>query len=460
MEVRELFKKANELDGQTVEVEGWIRNLRDSNKFAFIELNDGTDFRSVQIVIDEELENFEEVKKYYLSSAIVVKGTLVLTPDMKQPFEIKASEVTLVGASTADYPLQPKRHTREYLRSIAHLRARTNLFRATFRVRSVLAFAIHKFFQDKGFLYAQTPLFSAFDGEGAGEIFHVTNFDLKNVPKKDDGTVDFSQDFFGKPVNLAVTGQLEGETMAQAFRNIYTFGPTFRADKSNTKNHLAEFWMVEPEMAFCDLEGNMDVAEDMMKFIIKYTLDHCQEEMKFLDQFVEKGLIEKLNKIVESKFARMTYTEAIDVVNKADHKFDVIPKWGDDLAREHERYLAEVYNGGPTFVTDYPKEIKAFYMKLNPDNKTVAACDLLVPGIGEIIGGSQREENYDVLLEKMKDFHLNAEDYYWYLDLRKYGSTVHSGYGLGFERMVMYMTGVDNVRDVALYPRTVNNCEF
>lgn len=460
MEVRELFKKANELDGQTVEVEGWIRNLRDSNKFAFIELNDGTDFRSVQIVIDEELDNFEEVKKFYLSSAIVVKGTLVLTPDMKQPFEIKASEVTLVGASTADYPLQPKRHTREYLRSIAHLRARTNLFRATFRVRSVLAFAIHKFFQDKGFLYAQTPLFSAFDGEGAGEIFHVTNFDLKNVPKKDDGTVDFSQDFFGKPVNLAVTGQLEGETMAQAFRNIYTFGPTFRADKSNTKNHLAEFWMVEPEMAFCDLEGNMDVAEDMMKFIIKYTLDHCQEEMKFLDQFVEKGLIGKLNKIVESKFARMTYTEAIDVINKADHKFDVIPKWGDDLAREHERYLAEVHNGGPTFVTDYPKEIKAFYMKLNPDNKTVAACDLLVPGIGEIIGGSQREENYDVLLEKMKDFHLNSEDYYWYLDLRKYGSTVHSGYGLGFERMVMYMTGVDNVRDVALYPRTVNNCEF
>lgn len=460
MEVRELFLKANELDGKAVKVEGWIRNLRDSNKFAFIELNDGTDFRSVQVVIDEELENFEDVKKYYLSSAIVVEGTLVLTPDMKQPFEIKASKVTLEGASTADYPLQPKRHTREYLRSIAHLRARTNLFRATFRVRSVLAFAIHKFFQDRGFLYAQTPLFSSFDGEGAGEIFHVTNFDLKNVPKKDDGSVDFSQDFFGKPVNLAVTGQLEGETMAQAFRNIYTFGPTFRADKSNTKNHLAEFWMVEPEMAFCDLKGNMDVAEDMMKFIIKYTLDNCKEEMKFLDQFVEKGLIEKLNKIVESKFARMTYTEAIEVINKADHKFDVIPKWGDDLAREHERYLAEVHNGGPTFVTDYPKEIKAFYMKLNPDNKTVAACDLLVPGIGEIIGGSQREENYDVLLQKLKDFHLNAEDYYWYLDLRKYGSTVHSGYGLGFERMVMYMTGVDNVRDVSLYPRTVNNCEF
>lgn len=460
MEIKSLFEKAVELDGQVVEAEGWIRNLRDSKSFAFIELNDGTDFRSVQVVMDENTENFEELKKLYLSSAIRVKGTLVLTPEMQQPFEIKATSIEVEGESTADYPLQPKRHTREYLRTIAHLRARTNLFRATFRVRSVLAYAIHKFFQDRGFLYAQTPLISAFDGEGAGEIFHVTNLDLKNIPKNDDGSVDFTEDFFGKPVNLAVTGQLEGETMAQAFRNIYTFGPTFRADHSNTKNHLAEFWMVEPEMAFCDLKGNMDIAEAMMKFIIRYTLDNCPEEMKFLDKFVEKGLIEKLEKIANSKFARITYTEAIEIIRNADHKFDVIPTWGDDLQREHERYLAEVHSDGPTFVTDYPKEIKAFYMKLNPDGKTVAACDLLVPGIGEIIGGSQREENYEVLLNKMKEFKLNAEDYSWYLDLRKYGSTIHSGYGLGFERMVMYMTGVDNVRDVALYPRTVNNCEF
>lgn len=460
MDIKELFLKANELEGQTVEVEGWIRNLRDSKSFAFIELNDGTDFRSVQVVIDENLDNFEEARKLYLSSAIIVKGKVVFTPEMKQPFEIKAESLVVAGKSTADYPLQPKKHTREYLRSVAHLRARTNLYRATFRVRSVLAYAIHKFFQERGFFYAQTPLLSAFDGEGAGEIFHVTNFDLANVPMTNEGKVDNSKDFFGKPVNLAVTGQLEGETMAQAFKNIYTFGPTFRADNSNTKNHLAEFWMIEPEMAFCDLEKNMDVAEAMVKYIIKYVLDNCPEEMKFFDSFVEKGLIDKLTSIVNSKFERITYTEAIEVLNNTKHKFDVVPKWGDDLAREHERYLAEVHCGGPTFVTDYPKEIKAFYMKLNKDGKTVAACDLLVPGIGEIIGGSQREESYDVLVQKMKDFHLNPEDYYWYLDLRKYGTTIHSGFGLGFERMVMYVTGVDNVRDVALYPRTVNNCEF
>ncbi|MDO5716492.1 MAG: asparagine--tRNA ligase [Tissierellia bacterium] len=459
MELRELLQKYKDLEGQTVEVQGWIRNLRDSKNFGFIELNDGTDFESVQIVFDQELSNFDEVKRFNLSAALEVEGTVVVTPEMQQPFEIKATEIILHGDSAEDYPLQKKRHTREYLRTIAHLRPRTNLFRAVYRVRSVLAFAIHEFFQSRGFVYAHTPLISAFDGEGAGEIFHVTSMDLKNIPMKD-GEVDFGCDFFGKPVNLAVTGQLEGETFAQAFRNIYTFGPTFRADKSNTKVHAAEFWMIEPEMAFCDLTQNMEVAEDMMRFIIQYTLEKCPKEMKFFDQFVEKGLLEKLRKIVESEYPRLSYTDAIEILQKAPVTFEVYPEWGDDLGREHERYLAEKHFDSPVFITDYPKGIKAFYMKLNEDGKTVAACDLLVPGIGEIIGGSQREERYDVLLQKMKEFDLSPEDYYWYLDLRKYGTTIHSGFGLGFERMVMYMTGVDNIRDVTLFPRTVNHCEF
>ena len=460
MFISEIVKDYKKHDGKEVVLQGWIRNLRASKSILFIELNDGTDFESVQIVASDNLENFDEIARQNLSAAIEVKGICKLTPDMKQPFEIQASSVEILGESDGDYPLQKKRHTREYLRTIVHLRPRTNLFRAVYRVRSELSFAIHKFFNDRGFLYAHTPILSGFDGEGAGEIFHVTSLDMNDLPKNEDGLVDFTKDFFGKPVNLAVTGQLEGETMAQAFRNIYTFGPTFRADHSNTRAHAAEFWTIEPEMAFCDLEGNMDVAEDMMRFIISYVLEHCPKEMQFFDDFVEKGIIEKLTKIVNSKFTRMTYTEGIELIRKADKKFEVLPEWGDDIGREHERYLAEEVCEGPVFLTDYPKDIKAFYMKLNPDGKTVAAVDLLVPGIGEIIGGSQREENYDVLIERMKEKNLNPEDYYWYSELRKYGTTIHSGYGLGFERMVMYMTGVDNIRDVELFPRTVGNCEF
>lgn len=460
MEIKKLIDNYKEYDGKEVVIEGWIRNLRDSKSILFIELSDGTDFENVQIVVEDSLNNFDEIKKQALSASISVRGKVVLTPDMKQDFEVKAEEITVLGTSDSDYPLQKKRHTKEYLRTIAHLRPRANLYKAVFRVRSELSFAIHKFFNERGFVYAHTPIISSFDGEGAGEIFHVTSMDLNNLPKNDDGRVDFSEDFFGKPVNMAVTGQLEGECMAQAFRNIYTFGPTFRADNSNTKAHAAEFWMIEPEMAFCDLSGNMDVAEDMMKYIIKYTLEHCPKEMEFFDNFVEKGLIEKLQKIVNSEFKRLTYTEAIEILQKSGKKFEAYPEWGDDLGREHERYLAEEVFDGPVFLTDYPKEIKAFYMKLNEDGKTVAACDLLVPGIGEIIGGSQREENFEVLEQKMRDFNLSPEDYYWYLELRKYGTTVHSGYGLGFERMVMYMTGVDNIRDVLPFPRTVGTCEF
>ena len=460
MELRILLNDFKEYDGKEVVVEGWIRNLRDSKNIMFIELSDGTDFRNVQVVVDADLSNYDEIKRQSLSASISVRGLVKLTPEMKQPFEIVAKEITVLGESDPDYPLQKKRHTKEYMRTIAHLRPRANLYKAVFRVRSVLSFAIHQFFQERGFVYAHTPIISAFDGEGAGEIFHVTSMDLNNLPKTDEGKVDFSKDFFNKGVNLAVTGQLEGECMAHAFRNIYTFGPTFRADHSNTRAHAAEFWMIEPEIAFCDLEGNMDVAEAMMKYIIKYTLDKCPEEMAFFDQFVEKGLLDKLNKIVNSEFKRVTYTEAIDILQKSGVEFEAYPEWGDDLGREHERYLAEDVYDGPVFLTDYPKDIKAFYMKLNEDKKTVAACDLLVPGIGEIIGGSQREENFEVLEEKMKDFNLCPDDYYWYLELRKYGTTVHSGYGLGFERMVMYMTGVDNIRDVLPFPRTVGVCEF
>lgn len=460
MEIHALFARQEELAGHEVVVEGWIRNLRDAKNIGFIELNDGTDFSSVQVVFDANLPNAERIRKLNLSAAISVRGVFTPTPDLPQPFEIRATSIDVLGDSADDYPLQKKRHTREYLRTIAHLRPRANLFRAVFRVRSVLSCAIHDFFQSRGFVYVHTPILSAFDGEGAGEIFHVTSMDLAHLPLTEDGAIDYGEDFFGKPVNLAVTGQLEGETFAQAFRNIYTFGPTFRADPSNTKIHAAEFWMIEPEMAFCDLAGDMDVVEAMMRHIIRYTLDRCPKEMAFLDAFVEKGLVQKLEHVAEAAYARISYTEALEILAKADHTFETMPKWGEDLGREHERYLADEYVGGPVFITDYPKEIKAFYMKLNPDGKTVAACDLLVPGIGEIVGGSQREERYDVLLEKMRDFHLSEEDYAWYLDLRRYGTTVHSGFGLGFERMMIYMTGVDNIRDVLPFPRTAKNCEF
>ena len=459
MFLTELIRDYKSLENKTVTVQGWIRGIRDSKNICFIELNDGTDFESVQIVVDMDVQNFSQITKFHLSSSIEVTGEVIITEGMKQPFEIKASEILLLGSSTEDYPLQKKRHTREFLRQIAHLRPRTNLFRALYRVRNVLSFAIHEFFQERGFLYVHTPIISGFDGEGAGEIFHVTSMDLDNLPTVD-GKVDYTKDFFSKPVNLAVTGQLEGEVFAQAFRNIYTFGPTFRADKSNTKFHSAEFWMIEPEMAFCDLDGDMEIAEDMIKFLIKSVLEKCPKEMDFFENFVEKGLKDKLNLILNSEFKRISYTEIINIIHQNKERFEVIPEWGEDIQREHERYIAEEVVKGPLFATDYPENIKAFYMKRNDDGKTVACFDMLVPGIGEIIGGSQREDDLEILREKLEKFSLNEEEYYWYLDLRKYGSTVHSGYGLGFDRFLMYVTGIDNIRDSQPFPRTLNNCEF
>lgn len=458
--VRELYKDRDKYVGQVVEVGGWLRNIRDSKTFGFLVINDGTYFQTLQVVYTDKLDNFSEICKLNVGAAVIVKGTLVATPDAKQPFEIQADSVTVEGMSTPDYPLQPKRHTFEYLRTITHLRPRTNTFQAVFRVRSLIAYAIHKFFQEQDFVYVHTPLITGSDCEGAGEMFQVTTMDLNNVPKTEDGEVDYKQDFFNKPTNLTVSGQLNGETYAMAFRNIYTFGPTFRAENSNTTRHAAEFWMIEPEMAFADLQDNMDIAEKMIKFIIKYVLENAPEEMAFFNQFIDKGLLDRLNHVATSDFAHVTYTEAVDILMKNNDKFDYKVSWGTDLQTEHERYLTEQIFKRPVFVTDYPKEIKAFYMKLNDDGKTVAAMDLLVPGIGEIIGGSQREDDYDKLVTRMDELGLRKEDYGFYLDLRKYGSVRHSGYGLGFERCVMYLTGMSNIRDVIPFPRTVNNCEL
>lgn len=460
MDIRELYKSYKELDGKTVEVQAWIKNLRAQKEFGFIEINDGSFFNSVQVVYDNTLENFERVSKLYLSASIRVKGKLVLTPNNKQAFEIKAEEIEVLGDSTADYPLQNKRHSMEFLRSIAHLRPRANLFRAAYRIRSLAAFAIHKFFNEQDFVYVHTPILTASDAEGAGEMFQVTTLDIDNPPRTEDGAVDYSQDFFDKPTHLTVSGQLEGETFAMAFSKIYTFGPTFRAENSNTTRHAAEFWMIEPEMAFMDNNQNMDVAEAMLKYVINYVMEHAKEEIEFCNQFVDKGLIDRLNHVRNSDFERVTYTRAIEILKEHEEKFDVKVEWGMDLQTEHERYLTEQIFKKPIFVTDYPKDIKAFYMKLNPDNKTVAAMDCLVPGIGEIVGGSQREEDYDKLEKRINELGLDMDSYDWYMDLRKYGSVVHSGYGLGFERLIMYITGIENIRDVLPFPRTVHHCEF
>ncbi|MDD7340306.1 MAG: asparagine--tRNA ligase [Eubacteriales bacterium] len=460
MDIREIYKSYKELDGKTVEVQAWIKNLRAQKEFGFIEINDGSFFNSVQVVYDNTLENFERVSKLYLSASIRVKGKVVLTPNNKQAFEIKAEEIEVLGDSTADYPLQNKRHSMEFLRSIAHLRPRANLFRAAYRIRSLAAFAIHKFFNEQDFVYVHTPILTASDAEGAGEMFQVTTLDIDNPPRTEDGTVDYSQDFFDKPTHLTVSGQLEGETFAMAFSKIYTFGPTFRAENSNTTRHAAEFWMIEPEMAFMDNNQNMDVAEAMLKYVINYVMENAKEEIEFCNQFVDKGLIDRLNHVRNSDFERVTYTRAIEILKEHEEKFDVKVEWGMDLQTEHERYLTEQIFKKPIFVTDYPKDIKAFYMKLNPDNKTVAAMDCLVPGIGEIVGGSQREEDYDKLEKRINELGLDMDSYDWYMDLRKYGSVVHSGYGLGFERLIMYITGIENIRDVLPFPRTVHHCEF
>ena len=458
--VRELFKNTENYAGKEIRVGGWVRNRRPSKQFGFIVLNDGTYFNPVQIVYDDKLPNFQEISKINIGAALIIKGTLVLTPDSKQPFEIQAAAIDVEGPSTGDFPLQPKRHSMEFLRTIPHLRARTNTFQAVFRVRSLAAMAIHKFFQDRDFVYVHTPLITGSDCEGAGEMFQVTTMDLKNVPMTEDGKVDFSKDFFGKPTNLTVSGQLNGETFAMAFRNIYTFGPTFRAENSNTTRHAAEFWMIEPEIAFADLQDLMRLEEDMIKYIISYVLEHAPEEMAFFNQFMDKGLLDRLNNVLNNDFGHITYTEAVELLEKHNDKFDYPVSWGCDLQTEHERFLTEQVFKKPVFVTDYPKDIKAFYMKLNPDGKTVAAVDCLVPGVGEITGGSQREDNYELLKSRIEELGMNPEDYDFYLDLRKYGSTRHAGFGLGFERIVMYMTGIGNIRDSIPFPRTVGNCEL
>lgn len=459
--IKKLYRETERYAGQEIQISGWVRTIRVSKNFGFIELNDGSFFKNLQIVIEhDKLDNYAELSKLNVGAAITAKGTLAETPDAKQPFELKADEVVIDGTSTSDYPLQKKRHTFEYLRTQAHLRPRTNTFAAVFRIRSMIAYAIHQFFQERGFVYVHTPIITASDCEGAGEMFQITTLDINNPPRTDDGNVDYSQDFFGKAANLTVSGQLNVETYCMAFRNVYTFGPTFRAENSNTTRHAAEFWMIEPEIAFADLQDDMELAEDMLKYIINYCLENAPEEMQFFNQFIDKGLLDRLNNVVSNKFAHVTYTEAIELLQKAKDKFEYPVEWGCDLQTEHERYLTEEVFKRPVFVTDYPKEIKAFYMKLNEDGKTVAAMDVLVPGIGEIIGGSQREEDYDVLLGRMNELGLKPEDYSWYLDLRKYGTNKHAGFGLGFERAVMYITGMSNIRDVLPFPRTVGTAEF
>ena len=458
--VRELYRSTADFADKEITVGGWVRSIRASKAFGFIVLGDGSFFKTLQIVYDEKLGNFDDISKLNVGSSLIVTGKLVETPDAPQPFEIHASSVEVEGASTPDYPLQKKRHSPEYLRTIAHLRPRTNLFQAVFRVRSLAAYAIHKFFQERDFVYVHTPIITGSDCEGAGEMFRVTTLDLNNVPKKGDGSVDFTKDFFGKSANLTVSGQLNGETYAMAFRNIYTFGPTFRAENSNTPRHAAEFWMIEPEIAFADLADDMDLARDMIKFVISYVMENCAAEMEFFNNFVDKGLIERLKGVVESDFVRVTYTEAVKILEKNNDKFEYPVSWGCDLQTEHERYLTETVYKKPVFVTDYPQDIKAFYMRLNDDGKTVAAADLLVPGIGEIIGGSQREERLDYLLRALDKFGLDEKDYSWYLDLRRYGGCKHAGFGLGFERLIMYITGVSNIRDVLPFPRTLGSAEF
>ena len=458
--VKEIYREREKFLDKEVTVGGWVRSVRDSKTFGFIVLHDGSFFETLQIVYHDSMENFAEISKLNVGAAIIVKGTLVATPQAKQPFEIQAEEIIVEGASAPDYPLQKKRHSLEYLRTMTHLRPRTNTFQAVFRIRSLCAYAIHKFFQEQGFVYVHTPLITGSDCEGAGEMFRVTTLDMKNPPLTEEGNIDYSQDFFGKETNLTVSGQLNGETYAQAFRNIYTFGPTFRAENSNTTRHAAEFWMIEPECAFADLNDNMDLAEAMLKYVIRYVLENAPEEMNFLNSFVDKGLLDRLNHVMNSEFGHVTYTEAVELLEKNNDKFDYKVFWGCDLQTEHERYLTEEIFKKPVFVTDYPKEIKAFYMKQNEDGKTVAAMDCLVPGIGEIIGGSQREDDYDKLMNRMNELGLKAEDYSFYLDLRKYGSTRHSGFGLGFERCVMYLTGIGNIRDAIPFPRTVGNCDL
>ena len=458
--VKEIFRKGESFLNQEVEVFGWVRKIRDQKKFGFIELNDGSFFKGVQIVFEEDLKNFKEISRLSISSTIKVKGILVESKGSGQAHEILAKDIEVFQKADLDYPLQNKRHTFEYLRTIAHLRPRTNAFSAVFRVRSVLAYALHKFFQENNFVYVHTPIVTGSDAEGAGEMFRITTLDLNDVPKKENGEVDFSKDFFGKSTNLTVSGQLNAETFCAAFRNVYTFGPTFRAEYSNTARHASEFWMIEPEIAFADLSANMELAEDMIKYIIKYVMDNCPEEMEFFNAFVEKGLFDKLNNVLNNEFAKVTYTEAIEILENCGKKFEFPVKWGIDLQSEHERFLAEEYFKKPVFVTDYPKDIKAFYMKLNEDGKTVRAMDLLAPGIGEIIGGSQREDNLEILTNRMDELKLDKESYGFYLDLRRYGSFPHSGYGLGFERMMMYITGMQNIRDVLPFPRTPNNAEF
>ena len=458
--IRDLIKDYEKYSDKEVEVGGWTKNSRFSKNVGFIELNDGTFFNPVQIVVGKDNEDFEKSEKLKLSSAIIVVGKLVLTPNSKQPFEIQAEKIIVEGESTDDYPLQKKRHTFEFLRTILHLRPRTNTFNAVFRVRSRLAFAIHKFFNERGFVYVHTPIITGSDAEGAGEMFRVTTLDLDNIPKDDDGNIDFSQDFFSKSTNLTVSGQLQAEAYALAFRNVYTFGPTFRSEHSNTPRHAAEFWMMEPEICFADLDDVCNLAEDMVRYIIKDVMENCEEEIKFFNSFVDKNLIDRLTKVANKSFKKLTYTEAVEILQKSGEKFEYPVEWGMDLQTEHEKYLSEKVVDGPVFVTDYPKEIKAFYMRLNDDNKTVAATDLLVPGIGELIGGSQREERYELLDKKMEELGFNKEEYKWYLDLRKYGGVKHGGFGLGFERMVMYMTGMSNIRDVIPFPRTVGHCEY
>ena len=460
-EIAKLYASPESYTASPVTVCGWIRTNRDSKTLGFMELNDGSCFKGVQVVFEaNKVADFSAIAKLNVGTAVIVTGDLILTPEAKQPFEINANTVEVEGASTPDYPLQKKRHSVEYLRTIAHLRPRTNLYSAAFRVRSAAAFALHRFFNENGFIYAHTPLISCSDAEGAGEMFRVTTLDMENPPRNEDGTVDFSQDFFGKSAFLTVSGQLQGEIMAQAFGKIYTFGPTFRAEKSYTQRHAAEFWMIEPEIAFADLNDDMALAEAMIKYVIRYVLDTCPQDMAFLNQFVDKGLIERLEAVASSDFGRVTYTDAVEILKQHNDQFEYKVEWGSDLQTEHERFLTEQIFKKPVFVTDYPKEIKAFYMRLNDDGKTVAACDCLVMGIGEIIGGSQREERYDVLLDRIHELGLKEEDYWWYLDLRKYGGTKHAGFGLGFERLVMYLTGISNIRDVLPFPRTTGSADF
>ena len=458
--IKDLYRNTEKYINKEITLEGWVRTVRDSKNFGFIDLNDGSFFKNVQVVFSDKLNNFNEICKLTISSSIKVTGVLVKTENAKQPFEIQANIIDIESLSDSTYPLQKKKHSFEYLRTISHLRPRANTFNAVFRVRSTLAYAIHKFFQERGFVYVNTPLITGSDAEGAGEMFNVNSFDLTNIPKTDNGEIDFSKDFFGKPAHLTVSGQLNGETFAEAFRNIYTFGPTFRAENSNTVKHAAEFWMVEPEICFADLTDDMDLAEDMIKYIFKYVLDTCPEEMEFFNNFIDNTLLDRLNNVINSDFARISYTDAVAELEKHNDEFEFKVSWGIDLQTEHERYLCEKIFKKPVFVTDYPADIKAFYMKQNPDGKTVAAADLIAPGIGEIIGGSQREEDYNKLLNRMKELNMPIENYDWYLDLRKYGSCVHSGFGLGFERAIMYLTGMQNIRDVIPFPRTPKNCEF